>query len=109
MNPSDRYLGTAHALQSAERFTYEQLRRLCPSYPSSDLPMGQFRPHLIRSGLDGLLCEFGAIVDLLLTKGMLTKEEIAEKFEEYYRRDIDRLRAEMAERTGIPVDRIRFA
>ena len=83
----------AQALDRASVFDNAQLAgvALCRAY--SELVDNWLR--------DLFVAEFGAIVSLLLDNGMLTQEEVAARFAEYYKLEIERSRQQLGVLLGI--------
>ena len=100
-----RYAELMCEVQAAHRMRYEQLHSEQDGrgYPSSEIAMVQYRPHVLRAGLDSLLIELGALVDLLIEEGILTRAAVEAKLVQAYERELEGLRREVrphAEKVG---------
>jgi hypothetical protein len=84
-------------VQAAHRVRYEQLRgeQDGRGYPSSESGVVQYRPHVLRAGLDNLLIELGVLVDLLIEEGILTRAAVEARFVQAYERELEGLQREI--------------
>lgn len=90
MSPQQKkeyYYQLMHAVQSGTKFYMSWATEGRGSKIAQEVP-SEFHLELLRAGLANVMCEFGAIVDLLMKKGILTEEEVINKFIEYYQSEV---------------------
>jgi len=87
-----RYLELAHAIQCAAGFMIEG------NYSNEGTPK-----HL-RTGVNMAMCEHGALVSLLVEKGIITEDEYADKMIEVLEKELQSYKDKAKELTGADIE-----
>lgn len=73
MTDWERYAAAAHAMQSGVRL--RMTREGIPDDGDLDVPRGECSPKHLRVGVNTAMSDHGALVKLLIDKGIITQEE----------------------------------
>lgn len=84
----EEYFGLLHAVQSGV---------------AADPAHDSLAPKHLRTGLNGVLCDHGALVDLLIRKGLITEQEYWEASVKMLKTEVARYEEELSEKFGKPV------
>ena len=91
---------------------YKQYKKLCHAMQSG-IAFKQDKkdqePKHLRVGINTAMCEHGALIRLLIAKGVITEEEYLEGCIDIMLEEIERYQHEIAEERGIEPDKIQLA
>jgi len=93
---SNRYLAAAHAMQSGVKMTQELDAEQRVVEPETS-------PKHLRVGVNSAMADHGALVKLLIAKGLITEAEYVAAITEMMEIERDRYAAELSERLGAEV------
>lgn len=87
------YEALQHAMQSGVKFEIE----------GNGLANAAADPKHLRVGVNSVLCDHGALVGLLVRKGIITDEEYAEAIRDGMQQEVNRYKERLSERYGAKV------
>lgn len=90
MSDKERYLNALHAMQTGVAHSIER------DFKESD-------PKHLRVGINSALVSNGALVTLLIEKGLITEQEIERKLAEGMEAEVGRYEARLKESFGIDI------
>lgn len=90
---AERYLQLAHAMQSGVAFSKDK-RDLEPKH--------------LRVGVNSAMVVHGGLVELLIAKGVFTRDEYMAAITDSMQREVDTYREKIAREQGVPVDKIKL-
>lgn len=101
-NEINRYMKIAHSLQAAIKYKYnfDVNRNKIRSVDGQDDMKHEYHVALLRAGVTNLLCEIGALVDLLAEKGIFTKEEYFAKANSMLTQEVENYQNEISRQMG---------
>lgn len=91
-----RYNSLIHAMQTGVKFSHE--------HGSTD-----GSPKHLRVGVNSAMCEAGAILHLLIEKGILTKLEYVQALNAKLEQEVNNYRQIVSDTTGTPLDKVTLA
>lgn len=96
---SERYLKLLHAMQSGVLFTLPD-----GVHSGAPIPMDHgCSPKHLRVGVNAAMSDHGALVRLLIAKGVFTLEEYEKEAADGMQREVDSYTRELTEKRGVPV------